>query len=113
MEDKIFFIEPLFERVEEYGKTSLELIKLKALNKTTEVLSTGVSRGLVIIVLFIFINFASIGAALWLGGLLGKLYYGFFCVAGFYGIIGIVLFVFMHKWIKKCVSDSIVLQMFN
>lgn len=113
MHDKQFFIEPLFERVEEYAKTSCELIKLKALHKTTEVSSAAVSRGFATSAFFMFIILTSIGGALWLGDLLGKLYYGFFCLAGFYGIIGIVLYVFMHKWMKKCVSNLIVSQLFN
>jgi hypothetical protein len=113
MEDKMIFIEPLFERAETYGKTSLELIKLKTLNKTTEVLSSGISRGIVVIVISMFLVFSSIGISIWLGDLLGKSYYGFFCVAGFYGILGVVLYAFMHKWIKKWVSNSLILQILN
>lgn len=109
----MIFIEPLFERAEAYGKTSLELIKLKALNKTTEVVSTGVSRSIVVFVVSMFLILSSVGGALWLGDLLGKSYYGFFCVAGFYGILGVVIYAFMHKWIKKCVSNSLILQLLN
>ena len=113
MHDKQSFIEPLFERVEEYAKTSCELIKLKTLHKTTEVSSVAVSRGFAMSVFFMFIILTSIGLALWLGELLGKMYYGFFCVAGFYGIVGIVLYVFMHNWMKKRVSNLIVSKLFN
>lgn len=113
MEDKMSFIEPLFERAEAYGKTSLELFKLKALDKTTEIVSTGISRGITVMVFSIFLLFINIGVALWLGDLLGKSYYGFFCVAGFYGILGVVLYFFMHKSIKKCVGNSVILQLLN
>ena len=113
MENKIVFIEPLFERAEAYGKTSYELIKLKAVDKTSDVLSTFVSRGAVILVLSMFIVIVNIGIALFLGDLLGKSYYGFFCVAGFYGIIGGVLYFFLHDKIKKYVSNSIITQMLN
>jgi hypothetical protein len=113
MEDKIIFIEPLFERTEEYGKTSYELFKLKALDKTAGVLSTFISRGAVVLALTMFIVIVSIGIALWLGDLLGKSYYGFFCVAGFYAIIGGVLYFFMHNKIKKRISNSIISQILN
>lgn len=113
MEEKINFIEPLFERAEEYGKTSFELFKLKALDKTVDVVSTSASRGIAILFLSMFIVILNIGVALWLGDILGKSYYGFFCVAGFYGIIGIILYFFMHKWIKKRVGDSIISQILN
>lgn len=113
MEDKINFIEPLFERAEEYGKTSFELFKLKALDKTANIVSTFVSRTAVVLFLSMSSIIANIGLSLWLGDLLGKLYYGFFCIAAFYGIIGGVLYFFMHKWIKKRISNSIILQLLN
>lgn len=110
MEDKSNFIEPLIERAEEYGKTSLELLKLKALAKTADIVSTFISRGAVVLFLTIFTVLANIGVALWLGDVLGKMHYGFFCVAGFYGIIGGILYFFMHDKIKKSISDSIISQ---
>ncbi len=113
MENKIHFIERLFERIEEYGKTSYELLKLKAVDKTTEVVSTFVSRVYFVFFLSMFIVFVSIGAALLLRELLGKSYYGFFCVAGFYGIVGCIIYIFLNNWIKKCVGDSFISQMLN
>lgn len=113
MEDKVNFIEPLIERAEEYGKTSLELLKLKALDKTSAVVSTAVSRGAVILILTLSIVIANIGAAFWIGDLLGKPYYGFFCVSGFYAVIAGVLYFFMHDSIKKRVSNSIISQLLS
>lgn len=113
MENKIIFIEPLLEKAEAYGKTSYELIKLKAIDKTSEVVSTIVSRGAVVLMLSMFIVIVNIGIALFLGDILGKSYYGFFCVAGFYGIIGGVLYFFLHNRIKAFVTNSIITQMLN
>lgn len=113
MEDKINFIEPIFERAEEYGRTSYELFKLKALDKTAGIVSTTVSRGSVVLILSMFIILVTIGVALYLGDLLGKSYYGFFCVAGFYAIIGGVLYFFMHNWVKKRVSNLIISTVLN
>lgn len=113
MEEKTSFIEPLFARAEEFGKTSIELLKLKAIDKSAGVVSTIVSRGTAVLFLTMFIVIVNIGAALWLGDILGKSYYGFFCVAGFYGIIGGIIYFFMHNTIKKRVSDSLIIQMLN
>lgn len=113
MEDKTSFIEPLLEKVEEYGKTSFELIKFKALDKTAGVVSTVASRSFALLSVFMFILIASVGLALWIGNLLGESWYGFFAVAGFYGILGFVLFFLAHNWVKKCVSNSIVSQILN
>lgn len=113
MENKTTILDPLLERAEIYGKTRIELFKLKAVDKTTKVISPIVSRIIAISVLTFFLLMLNIGVALWLGDLLGKMYYGFLCVAIFYGIIGGVLFFFMHTWLKKQVSNSIIKQMLN
>lgn len=110
-EEKPNFIEPLFSRVEEYGKSSYELFKLKAVEKTAGVVSTLISRGGTVIFLAMFTVIANLGIALWLGDILGKNYYGFFCVAGFYAIIGGVIYFFLHNTIKKKVSNSIISQL--
>lgn len=112
-EDKIMFMEPLFARAEDFGKTSLELIKLKTIDKTADVASTLISRGSAVLILSMFTIIANVGIALWLGDTLGKSYYGFFCVAGFYAIVGIILYFFAHKWIKKSISESIITQILN
>jgi hypothetical protein len=111
MEDQTSFIEPLLERAEAYGKTSYALFKLKAIDKTANLGSTLISRGTTILLFVLFISCTNIGVSLWLGDVLGKSYYGFFCVAGFYGFIGVVLYFFMHSSLKKKISNAIVSQM--
>jgi hypothetical protein len=113
MEEKINFIEPLFERVEEYGKTSYELVKLQALEKTSEVLSTFISRIIAAFIFYLFIILLNFGLALWLGDIIGKSYYGFLIVAGFYGLVGLILYFFAHPFMKKRFKNSIISQMFN
>ncbi|MFN3916145.1 MAG: hypothetical protein ACK4K0_00260 [Flavobacteriales bacterium] len=113
MENIFNRIEPLLEKIEDYGKTSFELYKLKAIRKTVEVISTFVSRGVIVIVLSMVLIFASIGLALWLGDLLGKAYLGFFCVAAFYILLGGVLFYLLHNFIKRKISNSIISEIFN
>jgi len=113
MEEKTLYIEPLLLKAETYGKTSLELIKLKTIDKTSDIISTAVSRGSVVLVLSIFSVMINIAIALWLGDIFGKSYYGFFCVAGFYAVCGLVLYFFAHTWIKKRVSNSIISQILN
>jgi membrane-associated HD superfamily phosphohydrolase len=103
-------IETLYERTEEYSKTSLELAKLKSLETTTVVVSTLISRLSVVVMLSLFVLVLNIGMALWMGELLGKSYYGFFIVAGFYLIAGFIFHFFLHNWIKKPVSKLIITQ---
>ena len=113
MEDKANFLESLLERGEEFGKTSLELLKLKVLDKSAEALSTIVSRVVAIIIFIMFFLMGTIGISLWLGEILGKSWYGFFVVSAFYGISAVVVYFLMHKRLKKLVGDFIIKQVLN
>jgi len=105
MEDNANLLESLLEKATEYGKTSYELVKLKALDKSSDIVSTIVPRFVVIALLSSFLLFLNLGLALWLGEILGKTFYGFFVVAAFYGFTGLIIHFFMHKRLKKIVSN--------
>ena len=113
MENETSFFEPLIEKAEAYGITSYQLFQLKTSEKVVGALSTVISRGTAMLILLTFVVFISIAISLWLGDLLGKTYYGFFCVAGFYAVIFCGLYFFLHNWTKKMVGNFIVKQMFN
>jgi hypothetical protein len=110
METPVSLLEPLFERFEAYSKTTIELTKLKLLESTTVIATSLIARVVVIVIFSLFMLILSTGIALYLGELLGKSYYGFFIIAAFYLIAGVVLHFFLHKWIKKPVSDLIIKQ---
>jgi len=112
METTSSLIEPLLERAEQFGKTNFELLKLKSLDKTADIASGLISHLLLSIVLFLFTVTLNIAAALWLGSLLGKNYYGFLVVASFYGLIAIIL-LFIHPVIKARVNNAIIAQILN
>lgn len=113
MKSEANFFEPLAESVQNYGKTSFELLKLKAVDKTADVTSTLISRVVAISVLLLFVVFISIAASLWIGEQLGKMYYGFFCVGVFYAVVGCILYFVLHKWMKKRSGDAIVSKILN
>jgi hypothetical protein len=110
MEDQANLIESLIEKGEQYGKTSLELLKLKTLDKSADVTSTLVSWLIVVIFAVLFFLILNIGVALWLGDLLGKSYYGFFVVSGFYAVLALVFWIFRKQLIKKPINESIITQ---
>jgi len=105
MEPDTNIIEELIEKTVEYGKSSLELAKLKTLDKTSDVVSSFLASSVVVVILIAFMLFLNLGLALWIGKILGELYFGFFAVAGFYCIAAILIYFFMLKWIKKCVGN--------
>ena len=108
MEDNSKLLESLLEKAAEYGKTSLELVKLKTLDKTTDIVSSAVPHSVVIILISTFLLFLNLGLALWLGDILGKAFYGFFVVASFYILTWLIIHFFMHDPIKKLVGNSFI-----
>lgn len=113
MEEKLNFLEPLFEKAEDYAKTSFELFKLKTIDRTVGIFSTVVLKVIAFSVFSMFLLIGSIGASFWLGELLGEFYVGFFCVAGLYAVVLCIICFFMKNWIKDCVSNWIILKMNN
>jgi len=110
METPADSIESLFERAETYGRTTYELSKLKLLETTNTVVTSLIARLSTILMVAMFSFVLSIAIALWLGDILGKAYYGFFIVAGFYLLAGLVLHFFLHRWVKKPISELIIKQ---
>jgi len=108
MEENTNLIDELIEKTVDYGKSSLELAKLKALDKTSDAISSLLAYYIVIIVLFSFTLFLNVGLALLIGKILGEIYYGFFVVAGFYCVLAILIYFFLHKWIKKCFGNALI-----
>ncbi|SRR5690554_3280309 len=111
MDDNARLIESLLESTFKYGVAELELLKLKTLNKTSDVVSSLVPNAIVFLILGLFLLFLNLGLAFWLGNILGNNFYGFFVIAAFYAIAGLIMHFFMHKWIKRKIGNYLVKQM--
>ena len=110
MNDNEKLIESLLEKTVEYGNTSLQLFKLKALDKTSDVASSFLPQSVVFFFIASLLFFFSMGLAFWLGEILGNNSYGFFIVAAFYGLLGLVIHFFMHNWLKRVICNYIIKQ---
>jgi hypothetical protein len=108
MQTESYSIEDLFQKTGEYLETRVDLVKYKAIDKSSDVISSLVTNIVIIIIALVFVFTINIGVALWIGDLIGKNYYGFFIVGAFYGFAGLILFLFRSKWIKLPVSKLII-----
>jgi hypothetical protein len=106
-------VEALFEHAGDYLDTRLDLFKLQVIQKTSDIVSSLASRLILIVIIVIFVMIANIGIALVLGEWMGKIYYGFFALAGFYLIVGVIFNAFKSKWIKEPVANSIIRKAFK
>jgi len=105
-------MEPLLEKVGQFGQLNIDLIKFKILDKVADLISSFIARFLLLLMISIFVIFMSIGVALWLGELLGKDYYGFMVVSGFYGIAALFILYLQHA-IKLSMNNWIISKMLN
>ena len=104
-------IETLLESVEAYGKTTYELSKLKALDATSTVASSVISRLIMIMLVTLFVFILSTGVALMIGEMMGKTYYGFFIVAAFYLLVAVIAHYSLDSAVKKSISNLIIAQL--
>lgn len=98
----------LLDKAEEYGKSGIELLKLKALDKSSDVISSVIPHSVVFLLISTFLIFLNLGVAFGLGEALGKPYFGFLIVAAFYGSFALILHFFMHDWIKKIIRTYLI-----
>ncbi len=108
MEEEKSHVEVLLETGSDYARKKIELYKLKAIDKSADIVSTIAADITIVSILILFVLVINIGLALWLGELLGRTYYGFFVVAGFYLLSGIIFYTFRDKLIKYPVRNSII-----
>lgn len=91
----------LADRVEDYGKSTVEYYKLR-LFKSSMKGAISLVNLLVFGSLSLFVMlFLSIGAALWLGTLFNQPYMGFLLIGALYGIAFIFMIVFGKKIIER------------
>jgi hypothetical protein len=113
MEDNVNIFEALYERAVDYVKTSFELNKLKAIEKTTDVVSSFIPHTIVFVLISFFVLSLNLGLAFWLGDILDNVAYGFFIVAGFYCITGIIIHFFFHERLKRFFGNYVLKLLFK
>ncbi|MEO8515594.1 MAG: hypothetical protein ABI426_02565 [Flavobacterium sp.] len=101
----------LIERAEEYSKSTIELFKLNAIDKSADTLSSIVSKLVIIMTVVLSVLIINIGLALWIGKELGESFYGFFVIGFFYAFVAIMLQIFRRQWLKYPISNSLIEQM--
>lgn len=91
----------LVDEAESYIEAKAELYKLKAADRITEISTTIIVKLLFVLIGLIVIVAVNIGIALLIGKWMGQSYYGFFIIAGFYLLLGIIMYFLKDKFIKK------------
>ena len=101
-------IQQLLEKAEDYFKTRKDLLKLKFVSKASDVISSIIAKTITIVAFLFFFTILNIGLAIFIGEWVGKIYLGFFIVAGFYLLLGIIINAAGDKWIKRPVANNLI-----
>ena len=108
MTDSNSEIDNLIEKIEQYGKRTFQLSKLRLLKQVVIVFTDFISSASILLMLILFVLFASIGISLLIGEVLGKLSYGFLIVSSFYFLLLILFYFFLSDSIKKPIANRII-----
>jgi len=104
-------IKSLIEKLKDYLETKLELTKLKAIDRSADILATLIVIVSIILLGSLFILFISIALALIIGHWLGAAYYGFFIMGGLYALLLLLIYKRREKWIKIPIENGLIHKM--
>jgi len=99
--------EQLVSSIKEYAETRYDIALLNIQDKVSDVLSSIASVAVVAVLGVLILFFVSFGAAWYIGQSLDNPSIGFFCIAGFYLIVAIILIINRDKWIKIPIINAL------
>lgn len=108
MEEKATIWESLAGKAETYVKTNIEIARLKATDKVSDVASVLALRLVYVFLALLIILMLNFGLALYLNEWVGNSYGGFFIVAIFYLVLVLLVYVFRTSLVKQPVKDAVI-----
>lgn len=106
-EENTFLTDHLLTKVENFSKTSIELMKLKAINKVADSSANIINYFVVIFILSLICISLNMGLSLFLNQIYKNNYSGFFMVAGI-DLLALILYYFFYPLLKSNFKNSII-----
>lgn len=101
-------IEQIGELVREWAENRIEATKLRFKSINIKVLASFAKLLLPGLCLFLMLLFASIGIVWVLNESFNSYYIGYFIVAVFYLLLGILIYIFREEWIVRPLSNILI-----
>ncbi len=98
----------LSNSLKQYMLLNLEILRLEAVKKASEIGASLISSLILGIALFLFVFAFSMGVGFYLSAVLGDTFSGFGIIAGFYLIISIVILIGRKNMIEKPMRNKII-----
>lgn len=111
MQNHLEKIEELIEQLKLYSVTTIKVIKLETVERSSALLSNLISRVIIGVIATLFAFFLSLGICFYLSELFNNSYMGFGLVAGFYLLLGIVLIIGRKKLLIKPIRERMIQEM--
>lgn len=106
-------IEELTDNIKSYVNTNFELIKYQAVERATVMMADTVTYVVIGLFMILFLFFISLWACFYLSSLFDNNHTGIAIVAGFYLLLGLILFMIRKKMIIKPLRNKIVHKIFQ
>lgn len=91
-EEKTFQLDRLTAKLKRQLELKIDLLSLQVGENVAKAAATIVTRGILILIALLFVVFATIALAFYLGTVFNSLWQGFLVVAGGYLLIGLIAF---------------------
>ncbi|GBL35466.1 hypothetical protein EMGBS15_10610 [Filimonas sp.] len=112
--EKVFAkAEELAGNLKNYVNARIDEVKFEAAEKTSALLANLLAGLIVSLIFLFFIGFASVAIAICLGNWIGHLWAGYLCVAVFYLLAGIIVWIGREKLIRLPIMNSLIRQLFG
>lgn len=106
-------IENLADQTQELAETAFKIARIEAIEKITKIASTTVLMSVLLLLVNFLFFFIGIGAARWIGDMLGDLKLGYFIVGGFYLALIFIILVLRKKVIIPFIRNIIVQKLYE
>lgn len=113
MEKTFAKVDEMATHVKAYLNNRINTVKLNAAEKGSKLIADAISLAIVLMILALFIVFASIALAFALGKWTGELYWGFLIVSGIYLLLGLLVWMRREKILRLPILNSMLKQLFK
>ncbi len=103
----------MLKKIQDYLNTRILLLRLELSERFAKSLAALFKRMVLLMLFGIFLIFASIAAALWLGELWNSLPIGFLALAAFYLFIALIFWIFSKPLLESPFMNRVIKTLFE
>lgn len=113
MEQTLEKAEALAEHLKEYANNRINQVKLSTSEKTAKLISYMLAIGIIAALFVFFILFAAVALSLYMGKILGALYWGFLFTGGVLLLLCALLWMFKTQLLQYPIMNALLQQLFT